>query len=422
MSEFTIADVARIHGIKTIRKQGADIYAECPFCGDTRGKFSFLIQKGDKRNMYHCFRCGESGNALDLHEKLSGKFFTSPKEIAADIYECLSGGGFSDTIHEQFLNDMKEAPEEAPKATDEYCSVVYRALLNDLTLKEEHKKDLLRRGLSEEDIERYGFKSVPEKPWTVAKKLTNQGYKIYGVPGFYEGKYGPAMSSTKGYLCPAYDTEYDQLVGFQVRADNPRDGAKYVWFSSSGRKNGTGSGARATFLRGESSCKCMLIIEGVLKATIVYTLLKKQVTVIGIPGVNNLKCLDTFLSRYPDHVIFEAFDMDKLPTPENAEVFREAKEKAKGGAALEKILRDSKYADVRTTVRVSAAQKSLHEKLRSRGFMVHTLRWNDTREHLWKGQFKGLDDFLQDYGKPEQFIGYLAQKTAYYENLKKFVG
>ena len=61
---------------------------------------------------------------------------------------------------------------------------VYRALLSRLTLAPDHRENLLRRGLTDEAIERLGYKSTPVVGWTRATRcsvsLGSTGTKMGG--------------------------------------------------------------------------------------------------------------------------------------------------------------------------------------------------------------------------------------------------
>lgn len=74
MDRFSIADVAHLPGLLELKNNSSnpETYCVCPFCGNRKGKFSYIVKKGDKENMYHCWSCGESGSAVELYMKLSG--------------------------------------------------------------------------------------------------------------------------------------------------------------------------------------------------------------------------------------------------------------------------------------------------------------------------------------------------------------
>ena len=110
------------------------------------------------------------------------------------------------------------------------------------------------------------------------------------------------------------------LQGFQIKLDIPlknkddppeKPGAKYIWFSSSSKKGGTGSGS-PVHLAGNPSARVVYVIEGLLKADISHCLTGR--TFAAIAGANNTSPLDAMfalLAQSGTEEIIEAHDMDK---------------------------------------------------------------------------------------------------------------
>lgn len=405
IDRFNIADVARIHGITPIRERGGEIYAVCPFCGNEKGKFSYIVKKGEKENLYKCWKCGEAGNAIDLHIKLSNgceySGFDGHKKAIRDIFKAINGDSSFEEYHRNSVQKAEELPDMIEKRSDGECSSVYYAMLAELTLNPEHKADLIRRGLSEEDIKRFRFRSVPADSRKVCSLLIKKGYNLEGVPGFFKNKKGHfcmSLSGSKdedgkwkpdgGYFCPVFDGELNYILGFQIRLDVPKDKTKYLWFSSSGKECGVSSGAIATCLPGEDD-SAIIVAEGILKSTIIYCLLDKKVTVIGVPGTKAIKSLECYLERYNggSSYIFEAYDMDKA---------------IKTG--------DKKLLE-KTTL-LNKDKENLINLISDYGFSVHPLKWDMDKEGYWKENYKGLDDFLYAYDGRDKFLAYI-KKTAY---------
>ncbi len=57
---FDIMDVADILDIRIRRRGARSVYADCPFCGDSRGKLNLNLEK----NVFRCNYCGVSGLSL----------------------------------------------------------------------------------------------------------------------------------------------------------------------------------------------------------------------------------------------------------------------------------------------------------------------------------------------------------------------
>lgn len=385
-SRYSIDDVAFILNLKVDRKQGAENYMQfCPFCGKGGYKFSFNSDK----NTYHDFHssCGASGNARDLYRNLSGRNFPSDKAVDREILDIMNGGEIEEEIisYKTKLEAEKlSRPQDIERATNEHCDIVYRAMLENLVLRKEHKEDLLKRGFTEKQIEKVGFKSSPTDRIGICRKLLSLGYCLEGVPGFFINKNGNWELSCPGpsYLCPVYDTEFNILLGFQVRLDKPMNDSKYLWVSSKDKEKGAPSGGPATYLYGKQ--KTTIIIEGILKATLVYFLLNQEYTVIGIAGVKQIKALEGYRDRIEGRLVMEAYDMDKYPTKDADEL--EIK-KANG------ILEDA---------------NKLWKVLEEMSATYHHLKWDYNKEGYWNGNYKGLDDYLvSDNTLPAKFKSFI---------------
>ena len=145
----------------------------------------------------------------------------------------------------------------------------------------------------------------------------------HAMPGFYRddgGQWTMAFyQKTAGILIPAIGFD-GMLQGFQIKLDIPlknkddppeKPGAKYIWFSSSSKKGGTGSGS-PVHLAGNPSARVVYVIEGLLKADISHCLTGR--TFAAIAGANNTSPLDAMfalLAQSGTEEIIEAHDMDK---------------------------------------------------------------------------------------------------------------
>lgn len=85
-------------------------------------------------------------------------------------------------------------PEQNIRATPQEIHQTYSLLLSMLPLTPTHKAHLLspRRGLTEEQIARFGFKSTPPAFLcrSYAERLRRHGCTLQGVPGFYQDDAG----------------------------------------------------------------------------------------------------------------------------------------------------------------------------------------------------------------------------------------
>lgn len=225
-----------------------------------------------------------------------------------------------------YLN-LKEPVEYKPmlttqtkvsKASKEKCNRIYQSLLNMLPLYDHHYADLVKRGLSDIQIQRHGFKSLPTRGrHKICRALMDMGYNLEGVPGFFinKGKYGEywTFSGAPGYLVPV--KQDFKIFGFQVRMDNPVRNSKYTWFSSLNKKGGAGSGAPFHIaVPGVINTQVdFLITEGPTKAIIAAE--KLHVPTFGVAGVGNCGDLINYLAKKGCKTGVIGYDMDILTNP-----------------------------------------------------------------------------------------------------------
>ena len=217
--------------------------------------------------------------------------------------------------------------QQAERASGQEIHQTLSLLLAMLPLQPAHRNHLHspKRGLSDEQIDRIGFKSTPP-PFlcrSITERLMKQGCKVEGVPGFYLDDSGRWTMNfyrkNAGILIPAVG--YDGMIhGLQIlldiplkQKDDPPDkaGAKYIWFSSSSKNMGVTSGSPVHFI-GDPSARVVYVIEGLLKADISHCLTNR--TFVAIAGANNTSQLDTLfalLAQNGTEEIIEAHDMDK---------------------------------------------------------------------------------------------------------------
>jgi hypothetical protein len=219
----------------------------------------------------------------------------------------------------------------------------------------EHKKDLLRRGLSEDDIKRNGYKSVPAptERWRLCKELKERGYELSGIPGFYQarGRYGGRYWTFKalpGYFIPVRDSQ-GRIQALQIRLDKPDSYGKYRFFSTPNQTGGSSSGAPCHVTRPEElKDRRVWVTEGPLKADIASRY--RGSVFIGVPGAGNWRPAVEAIQETGAREVVIAYDRDK-------------------------ILKDA----------VKRAERELKADLRRKGIRVFIASWN---------QEKGIDDAL----------------------------
>ncbi|WP_069358488.1 DUF3854 domain-containing protein [Bacillus sp. NRRL B-14911] len=108
------------------------------------------------------------------------------------------------------------------KAAAEELNRVFKELVNCTTLADAHYDHLSSRKMLKGEITLREYRSFPAKPWNVVKRISKSlqvdSYK--GIPGFYQTNYGWSLSGREGILIP-YRNQFNEIVGFQTRIDNP---------------------------------------------------------------------------------------------------------------------------------------------------------------------------------------------------------
>lgn len=331
---FGIMDVVELLHLKIRRRGGNSVYVDCPFCDDYRGKMNINYIK----NVWRCNYCNESGGMLALYAEYN---HTTKSDAYREICDALQSGdisygyqtkantcGITPLEHKQPA-DSTLLPElsQSPRASISEIHQTLSLLFSMLSLSDAHRRHLSssKRGLSEQQINEFGFKSTPP-PFlcsSLASRLLKQGCTVQGVPGFYQDSSGNWTINfsrrTSGILIPAIGID-GLLHGCQIMLDTPlkdkndppeKKGAKYIWFSSSQKHMGVTSGSPVHFV-GNPFARTIYLTEGLLKADIAHCLMNRSF--IGIAGANNvqqLKPLFALLARNGTELIVEAHDMDK---------------------------------------------------------------------------------------------------------------
>lgn len=392
--KFNISDVADLLRIKRL-SEGNSFGVVCPYCGDERGKMNFRIMKeNEPANTYHCFCCGEKGNMLTLYADLKGIYGKDRYKIAfREIQEAIEPGV---SLKPQTRSHPMTNVKEEELASLEVRNRVYNRLLEFLTLSDVHRKKLLERGLTNEQIDLYQFRSTPAYGTeNLARKLIAEGYSLSGIPGFYfngRRNWDAAFyRGNRGFICPVYSIGR-KIAGFQIRLDMPINDRKYLWFSSSNMNRGTGSKSPVTFL-GDPYDKSVRVTEGILKPTIAHSL--SGFSFLGTPGVNQYKELAkalAVLKEYGLEEVQEYYDMDKYLDircygdykVEDCSVCEQWEEGKDCGICKCKEKK-------RNQIREGCCR--LYEICENLNLRCIRKKWDEESNGIWAGQFKGIDDY-----------------------------
>lgn len=348
---FTILDIAELLDLKVRRRQPTNMDVDCPFCNHSKGKMNINFVK----NVFRCNYCDMSGGMIDLYAKLHR---ISSKQAFQEICEILYGGKESrgypskPSMTSMIIPELEQR-ERADLTTRDQT---YRMLLSQLILTPSHKKNLLERGLTDNEIMKYQYRSTPAFGFDqIVASLIASGCQLNGVPGFYTKKnntYGVQFhKKSSGILIPICALD-GRIEGFQIRLDHPTEGTKYIWFSSSNQFRGASIGGPVHFI-GNPVDRTVYVTEGALKANVAHSLSGK--TFLAVAGVTHYEALRPAFAQLRENGttdIVEAYDMDKETNPHVQK------------ACMNMIRIANEY-----------------------GFHVHRLKWN--------GSQKGIDDWLQ---------------------------
>jgi hypothetical protein len=242
---------------------------------------------------------------------------------------------------------------------------VYSALLNSLHLSASQRENLLRRGLSDSEIEGRHYRTLPGQGRArLVRDLTARfGDSVLQVPGFVvrerDGRRYVTLAGPTGLLVPVRDIA-GRIIALKVRG-NKAEGERRYSYISSAKYGGPGSGAPVHVPAGvQAPAETLRVTEGELKADTAFVL--SGLPTISVPGASSWRpCLQVVKSLACKTVRL-AFDAD-------------APEKPHVGQGL----------------------IGFAEALAAEGFAVDLERW--PKEH------KGIDDLLAARGTPEVLTG-----------------
>ena len=368
---FTIMDVAQLLQLRIRRRQPDSVYADCPVCGDQRGKMNLNLA----RNVWRCNYCGAHGGMLALYAQVRN---TTNSDAYREICESLLTGetgwgygtngkmaGAEDSVKESPVSDRlpENLPQQSNLASPQQIHQTFSLLFGMLKLSPKHQVHLQseKRGLTSQQIETLGFKSTP--PYYLCRSLTSrliaQGCTVQGVPGFYQDKQGnwTVAFSTRaaGILIPAVGLD-GLYCGAQILLDIPlkdkddppdKPGAKYIWLSSVSKPMGASSGSPVHFV-GDPFARTVYVTEGLLKADIAHCLMHRSF--VAIAGANNVQRLDAvfkLLAQNGTELIVEAHDIDKFSNKMTAkgssEIYRLAR---KNGLECQRLTWNPNYKGI----------------------------------------------------------------------------
>lgn len=315
-----------------------EIRTDCPFCGK-RGKFYLNVTKGT----YNCQMadCRARGGMLELHKELAHL----PDRSAAlkDLMAAYNKMSPADRQALSVRAEMMQKEDSKPLhlADIEVRDRVYSRMLDYLPLASEDRADLLRRGLTDQEIKRLRIVSTPVLCHTTAKVMlgedyadTNKRYQKSGsdIPCLY-----PMNGETycvkmpPGILIPVLDRN-GKIPMLQSRRRNLPETAseeekrgyhKYSQLSSSWKEGGCSTSGIPKIhhigfdFDAEKTPVQVCLTEGALKADVASFLEggKAYIAVLGVNDVNQLDDEFRWLFAHGTRAIRVRLDMDFIKNP-----------------------------------------------------------------------------------------------------------
>lgn len=363
----------------------------CPFCGSKKS-----LSFNDEKGMWICPKCKPQSSGRVLHfyakyvkglDELPGDK-TGRRKLAGEMREFM---GYADSEPNKKVTKLIPPPKKAdistvPVAPDKKLHAVYSAMatLPFLALTKTHRKNLQKRGLTDEAIEINGYRSIPDDfadaapfialyeqeggeemrqkifdKWRypakhiqlglkIAAALISMGHDLQGVPGFYKFGNSWCFWVNPGILIPTRNLK-GEIVVWQVRQS--RD-PKYLTCHCGTLPGAvTVSVSRCHFPLCNaplSADTTVIFTEGPLKADVALCLYGKPAFFAAIPGI---KVTEDLLRHIEDFrsagvkVMQNGFDMDKLTNPNviegSALLMKEIRMR---GVAVQQLYWGDKYA------------------------------------------------------------------------------
>jgi len=349
--------------------KGWQAYPEpCPCCGK-KNKLSIYMPTGYLK----CFYAG-----CEFNDSPSGVSFVSYVMGCdkATAYKMITGEDSPAELHRRAKEYVAIEPEEMKQVlTTVEKHKAYEGIFKQMRLSEKDHKDLLERGLTDDEIKKLDYRtlSVPgfDDEVKLFSGLKDRGIKYIGLPGEWHknDKMFPHinMGNMNALMLRCRDI-YGYTYGVPLRIPdeirkNKEDMPKYMWLSSAKKENGHGIPVKIHYAiereidREKKIVKPIIgdtiyLIEGVLKGDICH--MKSGKPFACVSGVGQYKSIT-----------------DELPTWH------------KLGIKKVVICYDMDY---KTNPGVSKALKKVTKILNKDGFVTKQLEWDD--------KWKGLDDFL----------------------------
>lgn len=310
-----IMQVMRNSGINYVER-GNGIFMPCPCCQEpdvNARDFKIKIYDDTENGGFNCIKCGARGNFVHLD------------------YLIKNGSMMPDSIYSEYskqvLKDLgewkeyKPTPIKAAKKKEEESianifarNAFYEKMFRALSLFPWHREHLRHRGLSDEQIDRNEYVSVPRFLSTRTREiLFPDNCNCTGIPGTYRDKkrkWNLRLDNPSGIMIPVRDIK-GRIEGCQIRLEKPIGKTKYIYLSTNNCTEGTKALTWIHSTPGVKESKDVILTEGALKADVIFAL--SGIPVVSVLGVTSTKFLPAFVKdNLVGKTVHIAFDMDSF--------------------------------------------------------------------------------------------------------------
>jgi DNA primase len=154
--------VELINRTVSLEKKGKNYFGLCPFHSEKTPSFSVEPE----RKFYHCFSCGEKGDAITFLEKTKNlTFIEAVEQLASDAGVSL-GESFA----------KKEDPNKRLYQIMQDAMQFYKLYLHNTKAGQKAKEYLNSRRLNEDLIAHFDIGLAPDEPDLLLKSLVDRGY------------------------------------------------------------------------------------------------------------------------------------------------------------------------------------------------------------------------------------------------------
>ena len=214
-NRVSIVDIVNLY--VELKKKGQSYMACCPFHNENTPSFSVSA----KNNIFKCFGCGVSGDAIKFVEKIENVDFIEAIKIIAKHYEIPIVEDESSLTEEQVK--IKAAKEITKQAQLFFCE--------NLKHNDEAKNYLTGRKITEETITKFalGYAEAQFDKWKLFSENLKFSTQLQIQLGLLSDNNGSVHDRFRKRLIFPIFNQYGETVGFAGRVhENDSNQAKYI--------------------------------------------------------------------------------------------------------------------------------------------------------------------------------------------------